>query len=87
MVHFKIFGPSIYYNVTKDARKNVEPTAKLGIFVGYTYTPHNYWVYLPSHRMVVVCRYVKFDEEKSMRCYLERELQLHVNEEPLDPKE
>jgi hypothetical protein len=30
---------------------------------------------------------VKFDEEKAMRCSLERELQLHADEEILAPKE
>jgi hypothetical protein len=34
--HFKIFGSSIYVHVTKDARKKMELTAKVGIFVGYT---------------------------------------------------
>ena len=32
--HFRIFESSIYCHVTKDAQKKVEPTAKLGIFVG-----------------------------------------------------
>eukprot|EP00253_Pinus_taeda_P012015 PITA_12015 len=40
--HFKIFGSSVYFHVTKDARKKLELTTKLGIFVGYTDTPHNY---------------------------------------------
>lgn len=35
----------------------------------------------------MVCRDVKFDEEKAMRCSLEREIQLHVVEEILAPKE
>ena len=34
--HFKIFGSSVYVHVTKDSRKKLEPTAKVGIFVGYT---------------------------------------------------
>jgi len=33
--------------------------------------------------MAVVHRDVKFDEEKSMRCSLERELQLHAYEDLL----
>jgi len=37
--------------------------------------------------MIVVHRDVKFDEEKAMRCSIERELQLHVTEELLAPKE
>ena len=35
----------------------------------------------------MIFRDVKFDEEKAMRCSLERELQLHANEELLAPKE
>ena len=32
--HFKIFGSSVYVHVTKDARKKLEPTVEVGIFVG-----------------------------------------------------
>lgn len=82
-----IFGSSIYCHVTKDVRKNLEPTTELGIFVGHTDTPHNYRLYLSSHKMTVVHRDVKFDEERAMRFSLERELQLHGKEEILAPKE
>lgn len=66
VAHFRILGSSIYYHVTKDTRKILESTTKLGIFVGYTNTPHNYWVYLPYHKMTIVRKDVKFDEEKAM---------------------
>ena len=36
--HFKIFGSSVYVHVTKDAKKKLEPTIEIGIFVGYTDT-------------------------------------------------
>ena len=87
VAHFRIFGSSIYCHVTKDARKNLEPTIELGIFVGYIDTPHNYRVYLSSHMMTFVHKYVKFDEYKAMKCSLERELQVHADEEILSPKE
>jgi len=87
VAHFRIFGSSIYCHVTKDAQKKLEPIAELGIFVGYSDTPHNYWVYLPSNKMKVVRRDVKFNEKKTMRCYIERDLQLHADEEILTPKE
>lgn len=87
MAHFRIFGSLVHYHVTKDARKNLRPIAKLVIFVGYTNTPHNYRVYLTSYKMTMVCRDVKFDEEKVMRCSLERELKLHGEEDILAPKE
>ena len=64
--YFQIFGSSIYFHVTKDFRKKLDPTTNLGIFVGYINTPNNYWVDLPAHMMIVVRRDVKFDEDKAM---------------------
>jgi hypothetical protein len=52
--HFKIFGSSIYVHVTKDAKKKLELVAEVGIFVGYTETPHNYRVYFPNNKMNVM---------------------------------
>jgi hypothetical protein len=85
--HFKIFGSSVYVHVTKDSRKKLEPTVEVGIFVGYTETPHNYRVYFPNSKMIVMRRDIKFDEGKAMRLSLERELDLHVEEELLVPKD
>ena len=56
VLYFKIFGSFVYFYVTKDARKKLEPTTELEIFVGYTDTPHNYRVYLSSHNMKMVRR-------------------------------
>eukprot|EP00253_Pinus_taeda_P008740 PITA_08740 len=84
--HFRIFGSSVDCHVTKDTRKKLEPTIELGIFVGYNDTLQNYRVYLLTNRMTMVCRDVKFDEEKAMRVSLERELELHADEELLAPK-
>jgi hypothetical protein len=52
--HFKIFGSSVYVHVTKDARKKLELTAEVGIFVGHIETPHNYRVYLLNSKMIVM---------------------------------
>ena len=52
--HFKIFGSSIYVHVTKDSKKKMKLTAKVGIFLGYKERPHNYHVYFPNNRMTVV---------------------------------
>ena len=41
--HLRIFGSPVYIHVTKDARKKLEPTAEVGIFVGYT----DIWTSLP----------------------------------------
>ena len=85
--HLKIFGSSIYIHVTKDAKKKLEPTAEVGIFVGYIETPHNYRVYFPNSRMTVVRWDIKFNEVKAMKLSLERELHLHAEEEIIVPKD
>jgi hypothetical protein len=85
--HFKIFGSFVYVHVTKNARKKLEPTAEVGIFVGYTKTPNNYHVYFPNSKMTVMQRDIKFDEGKAMRLSLEREIDLHAEEELRVPKD
>src|ERR1700733_15329861 len=85
--HLRIFGSPVYMHVTKDARKKLEPTAEVGIFVGYTDTPHNYRVYLLDSHKTIVQRDIKFQEEKAMKCSLEREPHLHADEELLVPKD
>ena len=64
--HLRIFGSSVFFHVTKDAWKKIEPTTEFGILVGYTDTPHNYWVYLPTSWRTVVRKDLKFDEQKAM---------------------
>jgi len=54
--HLRIFGANVYMHVMKDAKKKLELTAEVGIFVGYTDTPHNYHVYLTDSRKTVVRR-------------------------------
>jgi hypothetical protein len=85
--HFKFFGSSVYVHVTKDSRKKLEPTVEAGIFARYTETPHNYHVYFPNSKMTVMRQDIKFDEGKAMRLSLERELDLHAEEELLVPKD
>jgi len=85
--HFCIFGSLVFYHVTKDARKKLDPKTELGILVGYTDTPHNYRVFLPASQRTVVRMDLKFDEQRAMRVSLERELKLHGDEELLVPKE
>jgi hypothetical protein len=85
--HFKIFGSSVYVHVTKDSSKNLELTAEVVIFLGYTETPHNYRVYFMNSKMTSMRRDIKFDEGKAMRLSLERELDLHAEEELLVPKD
>lgn len=72
MSDFRIFGAIVYFHVSKDSRKKYEPTIEMGVFVGYAKNPYSYRVYFPSLRVIVVRRYVKFDEENATRCSLEK---------------
>jgi hypothetical protein len=74
-------------HVTKDSKKNLEPNAEVGIFVGYTETTHNYHVYFLNSKMIVMRWDIKFDEGKTMRLSLERELDLHAKAKLLVPKD
>ena len=62
--HLNIFGSPVYIHVTKDAKKKLELTTEVGIFVGYTETPQNYRVYFPDSRKNVVRRDIKFMRRK-----------------------
>ena len=53
--------------MTKNARKNLELTVEVEIFVGYTETPHNYHVYFPDSRMTMGRRDIKLNEVKAMK--------------------
>ena len=66
--HLRIFGANVYMHVMRDARKKLEPTAEVVIFVGYTDIPHNYRVYFRDSGNTVVQWDIKFQEEKAMKC-------------------
>jgi hypothetical protein len=68
--HFNIFGSYVYVHVTKNAMKKLEPNVEVGIFVGYIETPHNYCVYFPNSKMIVMRWDIKFEEGKAMRLSL-----------------
>ena len=81
--HFRIFGSSIFFHVTKDAWKKLEPTTELGIFVGYTDTPHNYWVFsLESAHMKLMIEGLKSFRLLYVHLFLNlaiKECSLHIH--------
>ena len=72
--HFENFGVFVYYHVSKESKNKLESTIELGEFLGYIETPHKYYVYFLSLRVIDFQRDVKFDEEKEMWFSLEREI-------------
>jgi hypothetical protein len=60
--HLRIFGCITYSHVPSEKRKNLEPMAERGIFVGYNETSKAFCIYLPSSRNIVLRRDVKFED-------------------------
>eukprot|EP00253_Pinus_taeda_P007101 PITA_07101 len=83
----RILGMSTPEETYSGCQKEVGADCRGWDIVGYTDTPHNYRVYLPDSGKTVVRRDIKFQEEKAMKCSLERELHLHTDEELLVPKD
>jgi hypothetical protein len=65
--HFRIFGCLTYSHVPSAKRKNIEPTTKKGICVGYNETLEAFRIYIPSSRKIIVRQYVTFEEDRAFR--------------------
>ncbi|UYV62579.1 hypothetical protein LAZ67_2001174 [Cordylochernes scorpioides] len=64
VAHLKIFGCIAYYYVHKHKRGKFQPTAKVGIFVGYSSTRKAWRLIDPENENVIETRDVKFLENK-----------------------
>ncbi|UYV83805.1 hypothetical protein LAZ67_X000187, partial [Cordylochernes scorpioides] len=64
VAHLKIFGCIAYYYVHKHKRGKFQPTAKAGIFVGYSSTRKAWRLIDPENENVIETRDVKFLENK-----------------------
>ena len=45
--HLRIFGCPVYIYIPKEKRMRLDPSVKIGIFVGYNDTLKDYIVYIP----------------------------------------
>jgi hypothetical protein len=70
--NLRIFGCHVYIHVPKEKRKNMEPSGKKGVFVGYSENSEAYMIYVPSQRQIEVSRDVTFHEEATFK--ISREL-------------
>ncbi|UYV84628.1 hypothetical protein LAZ67_X002891 [Cordylochernes scorpioides] len=64
VAHLKIFGCIVYYYVHKHKRGKLQPTAKAGIFVGYSSTRKAWRLIDPENENVIETRDVIFLENK-----------------------
>jgi hypothetical protein len=65
--HLRIFGCVSYCHIPAEKRAKLDPTTEKGILVGYNETSKAYRVYIPTIRKTVLCREVKFEEERALR--------------------
>jgi hypothetical protein len=69
--HLRIFGCPVYIHVPKEKRKNMEPSGKKGVFLGYSENSKAYMIYVLGQREIEVRRYVTFHVEATFKKSIE----------------
>jgi hypothetical protein len=64
--HLRIFWCPVYIHVPKE-KKNMEPSGKKGVFVGYSEISKAYRIYVLGQRKIEVRRDVTFHEEATFK--------------------
>ena len=62
--NLRIFYCHVYIHVSKEKRMKMDPSEKKGIFVGYSETTKDYYIYVPGQRYIEVRKDVTFDENE-----------------------
>lgn len=62
--HMRVFGCLAYYYIPKQKRKKLDPKARPGIFLGYSFKRKAYRIFDPHKNTVKEARSVKFDESR-----------------------
>lgn len=60
--HLRTFGCKIIIYVPKESRSKFEPTGTIGVFLGYTRTPRNFWVLDTNTKKILISADVRFEE-------------------------
>lgn len=63
LTHLRIFGCGVIFHVPKEKRRKFDPSGKAGIFIGFTKTPRNCWVYDPVARRTFFTADARFQED------------------------
>jgi len=63
--NLRVWGCLAYVQIPKETRKKLDKTAQKCIFVDYTSTAQQYWLYDPVKRKFLISREVVFDESTS----------------------
>jgi hypothetical protein len=79
--HLRIFGFSVYIHIPKDKRKNLEPSGKKAIFVGYSESSKACRIYIPEQHNIEVRRDVTFNEKMAFKKYIEESMEEEEYEE------
>ena len=60
--YFRVFGSPAYTYIPSDMKTKLEPTSKIGVFLGYGDEHKGYRIFIPSERRTILCRDVIFYE-------------------------
>jgi hypothetical protein len=79
--NLRIFGCQVYSHIPKDKRNKLEPSGKMGIFVGYSDSSKAYRIYIPNQHKIEVRSDVTFNERMAFRKSIEETIEEEEIEE------
>jgi hypothetical protein len=82
--HLKIFGCPVFVHVSKQKRTKLDPSGKMGIFVGYCEVSKAFRVYIPGYHHIEINKDVTLmkmqhsrnQEDASLKKYMKKNLWL-----------
>ena len=69
VIHLQIFGCPVCLHVPKEKRSKLDPSRKMGIFVGYNDQSKAHRIYIPGFHRIEINRNVTFDEDAAFNKY------------------
>jgi hypothetical protein len=84
--NLRIFGCPVYSHIPKDKRNKLEPSGKMGIFVGYINSSKAYRIYIPEQHKIEVRRDVTFNENMAFKKSIEETIKEEDIEEPIEER-
>ena len=83
--HFRIFGCPIYFHVPKEKRTKLDPSGRMGTFVGYSESSKAYRIYIPGQRHIEVSKDIIFEKERAFRRSRESHMEIDSEIVPSPP--
>jgi hypothetical protein len=84
--HLKIFGCPVFVYISKEKRTKLDPSGKMGIFVGYCEVSKAFRIYILGYYHIEINRDVNFDEDAALKKLRRCQLEEVYEKEPVAPR-